>query len=30
MAIGSVTERVLSATVAPALIIRPDAMKAES
>jgi nucleotide-binding universal stress UspA family protein len=30
MAVGSVTERVLSATVAPALIIRPDAMKAES
>ncbi len=27
LAIGSVTERVLSATVAPALIIRPDAMK---
>jgi len=30
MAVGSVTERVLSATVAPALIIRPDAMKPES
>lgn len=29
LAIGSVTERVLSATVAPALIIRPEAMKAE-
>lgn len=30
MAVGSVTERVLSATIAPALIIRPDAMKSES
>jgi nucleotide-binding universal stress UspA family protein len=27
LAIGSVTERVISATVAPALIVRPDAMK---
>jgi nucleotide-binding universal stress UspA family protein len=27
LATGSVTERVLSATVAPALIVRPDAMK---
>lgn len=30
LAIGSVTERVLTATVAPALIVRPDAMKSES
>lgn len=30
LTIGSVTERVLSATVAPALIIRPDAMKLEA
>lgn len=30
MAVGSVTERVLSASIAPALIIRPDAMKPES
>jgi nucleotide-binding universal stress UspA family protein len=29
LAIGSVTERVLGATVAPALIIRPEAMKVE-
>ena len=30
LAIGSVTERVLSATVAPALIIRPERMKLEA
>lgn len=30
LAIGSITERVLSATVAPALIVRPDAMKTDS
>ena len=29
LAMGSVTERVLSATIAPALIIRPSHMKAE-
>lgn len=30
LAIGSVTERVLTATVAPALIVRPDRMKPEA